>query len=410
MAFPVVTSQWTTGSAGSSHSFTVPAAAEGDLLLAWVVTGGNVTFSGWSSGWSVLYQENVDALSGSAFLLAKKAGVSEPTTLTVSTSTNTKVNALVMKATGWYGDEASAFSNSVAFAVNEYPVAVAAPDPPLLPPNWGADDTEWLALLMSQGINTAPITVPAGYTTLINYVETTSAGASVVGLSRDLNAVSLDPAPFLVVTPRDAVAVTLAIRPASTESAVTITTVSDETLNDGQTGVTVFGTNFGATQGTGKVFISPTNNVANGSRVEQTVNGWGASSINITAVRGALAQSTNMYLFVVNGSGSSNASGHVVQFNPTRKLKVLVHSSAASATGVRGVVFNPPSGGQLTGTEIGEFTGQTFEASLESGQAVLKVLTSAFGGDNLTTSDAPVVLVRNDTNTTGLINATIIEE
>jgi hypothetical protein len=139
-----------------------------------------------------------------------------------------------MKVTGWYGDETSAFSNSVAFVVNEYPVATAAPDPPLLTPNWGADDTGWLALLMSQGINTAPITAPANYTQLVNFVETSTFGSSAVVLNRDLNATSLDPGPFLVVTPRDAVAMTLAIRPAATGSAVTITTVSDTTLNNGQ--------------------------------------------------------------------------------------------------------------------------------------------------------------------------------
>ncbi len=192
---------------------------------------------------------------------------------------------------------------------------------------------------------------------------------------------------------------------------VTISLVSDTTLNSGQTGITLTGSGFGDPQGTGKVYISPTDNIADSNKVEQTVNGWGNTSINITAVRGSLSHSTNLYVFVLKDGGTlSNSTGYIVQFNPDRKLKVLVHSSAAGATSVRGVVFTAPTGGQITGAEIGEFTSKTFEASLESGQAVLKVPIADFGGNSLTTSDTPVVLVRNDTNTTGIIQASIIEE
>jgi hypothetical protein len=91
-----------------------------------------------------------------------------------------------------------------------------------------------------------------------------------------------------------------------------------------------------------------------------------------------------------------------------KKLKVFVQSSAASTSGVAGIVFASSAG--IAGAEIGEFTGKTFEASLESGKAVLKVPVDDFGGSSLTTSDTPVVLVRTTTNTTGIISATIIEE
>jgi hypothetical protein len=193
-------------------------------------------------------------------------------------------------------------------------------------------------------------------------------------------------------------------------SGVTITDAGDETFLNGETGITITGSGFGSSQGSGFVKISPTNSIANGSAVTQTINGWGASSINMTAVRGALAYNTNMYLFVQDTGGLSNASGYVVQFLPDKKLKLLVHSSAASATSIAGVVFAAPTGGAITGAEIGEFTGKTFEASLESGQAVLKVNVVDFGGTALSTGSTPVVLVRNGTNTTGIVNATIIEE
>ena len=91
------------------------------------------------------------------------------------------------------------------------------------------------------------------------------------------------------------------------------------------------------------------------------------------------------------------------------KLKLKTHASAAGVSGVQGVVFNY-SGGSIAGSKIGEFTGATFESSLESGEAVLKVLGSAFGGGSLTTSDTPVALVKNATNTTGLITCTVVDE
>jgi hypothetical protein len=65
---------------------------------------------------------------------------------------------------------------------------------------------------------------------------------------------------------------------------------------------------------------------------------------------------------------------------------------------------------EQAGAEIGEFTNQSFESSTEGGLAILKVPVTAFGGSSLTTSDTPVVLVQTSTHTTGLIEATIIEE
>lgn len=98
----------------------------------------------------------------------------------------------------------------------------------------------------------------------------------------------------------------------------------------------------------------------------------------------------------------------------TRKLKLLAHADAQSKTGVQGVVFEAPTGGNLTGDKIGEFTGRTFEATLESGEAVLKVPVADFGGSALTTSDTPRVEIRYDDSGTikgtAIVPATVIEE
>lgn len=95
----------------------------------------------------------------------------------------------------------------------------------------------------------------------------------------------------------------------------------------------------------------------------------------------------------------------------TIKLKLLAHPSALSATGIAGVVCSAPSGSNITGTtRYGEFTGASFEGSLENGQAVLKVVASSFGGGALTTADYPVALVRNTQATTGFVTCSVVDE
>lgn len=88
-------------------------------------------------------------------------------------------------------------------------------------------------------------------------------------------------------------------------------------------------------------------------------------------------------------------------------LKLLAHSSAASATGVEGVVLN-----STRDTVIGEFSGQAFEASLESGEAVLLIPAADItpDGNSLTTSDTPIVFAYNATDSlVGPASATVIE-
>ena len=192
-------------------------------------------------------------------------------------------------------------------------------------------------------------------------------------------------------------------------SAPTISSVSDTTLDNGQTGIVITGTNFGASQGGGSVIIVTEDDVQGLTFQTQTVTAWGDTEITITAARGSLPTATNLYLFVINDDAESNAAGYVVQFNSNLVLRVATSASAAGATGVAGVVFAEPTGGAITGAEIGEFTGAAFEESLESGRAVLYVPVGDFGGGSLTTSSTPVVLVRNTTHTTGIVPATVVE-
>jgi hypothetical protein len=140
-----------------------------------------------------------------------------------------------------------------------------------------------------------------------------------------------------------------------------------------------------------------------------SINGWGytiqTTATNITGSTAALTTWTE----------SSNRPERAIVISllsagPQKFLKLLAHSSAQSETGIVGVVFQAPSGSDITGAKIGEFTGAAFESTLESGEAVLKVPVSEFGGGSLTTSDTPVALVRNTTDTTGIVACTVIEE
>lgn len=91
----------------------------------------------------------------------------------------------------------------------------------------------------------------------------------------------------------------------------------------------------------------------------------------------------------------------------TTKVKVLAPAAAASAASIEGVVLNA-----ARDTVIGEFTGQTFEAALEGGEAVLKIDVADItpDGSTLTTSDTPLVVAYNTTHSTDLAAATVIEE
>jgi hypothetical protein len=99
-----------------------------------------------------------------------------------------------------------------------------------------------------------------------------------------------------------------------------VSNVTPRKFYDAQTGILVAGTTFGAAQGSGKVWISPSDNVSDGSRVEQTVTAWADTSITITSVRGALSMATQLYLFVVENGGTSNATGYPVEFITSASL------------------------------------------------------------------------------------------
>ncbi|MCE7901257.1 MAG: hypothetical protein DYH20_01055 [Gammaproteobacteria bacterium PRO9] len=129
----------------------------------------------------------------------------------------------------------------------------------------------------------------------------------------------------------------------------TITDAGDEDFLPGETGINITGTNFGAVQGSGKVYLSPTDNASDSGRVEQTVTGWSDTSVVFTCVPGSLARATNLYLFVVNGGGLSNAAGRVVQI-PATGPTISSISKTTFHDGETGIVITGTGFGATPGT------------------------------------------------------------
>lgn len=91
-----------------------------------------------------------------------------------------------------------------------------------------------------------------------------------------------------------------------------ITSLSDTTLSHGQAGVIITGTGFGSNQGSGRVIVSPTNDIEDGAAVDQEVTAWSGTSITFTADLDAFDFGATLYVFVQNDAGDSNAEGEPI--------------------------------------------------------------------------------------------------
>lgn len=115
------------------------------------------------------------------------------------------------------------------------------------------------------------------------------------------------------------VAMSVAIGAAGTEAPsqdVVISSIGGGTIQNGQA-FTIAGSGFLASQGGGKVIVSPTDNKDDEGAIEQTITSWSTGDIQGTGVRSGLSFRTTYYVFVVTDQGDVNANGFEIQFVPT---------------------------------------------------------------------------------------------
>lgn len=92
----------------------------------------------------------------------------------------------------------------------------------------------------------------------------------------------------------------------------------------------------------------------------------------------------------------------------TRYVKIAgIDSSSIGETGVAGIVWEAPSGGDIVGAKVAEFTGKTIVDT--SGDGGLRVSVAELGG-SLAPGDAPRVYLRGATKDTPIFSATVVDE
>lgn len=82
-------------------------------------------------------------------------------------------------------------------------------------------------------------------------------------------------------------------------------------------------------------------------------------------------------------SGETDSVTHNVTSVLVKKAKFIVHSDFQSATNITIDVFQAPGAGALTGARLGAASGINAEATLEGGQAVIKVPATSIGATGL---------------------------
>ncbi len=137
-----------------------------------------------------------------------------------------------------------------------------------------------------------------------------------------------------------------------TSSAPTITDVeTDEDIRDGDTAVTITGTTYEATQGTGKVELASTSDYATATKVTQTIESWADTAIDITTVLGALTPGT-LYMFVTNDSGDRSTGFAVtVRRKIPVRLTASTHITAGGEAITDGLLTAPA--GKTEGADFG---------------------------------------------------------
>jgi hypothetical protein len=186
-------------------------------------------------------------------------------------------------------------------------------------------------------------------------------------------------------------------------AAPTISDVTPSTVTPSSNPV-ITGTNFEATQGTGVVTISPTDDVDDVNAEAQTIGTWGGdTSITLTGVTFPTGTTHNdtLYLFVTNDSGETNASGYALTADFAPNIDT-------------GTITAPTSGGFQVqfNTDIGN--GTAYYVVYDTGSAdptALQIVAGLHGGGVAAIASGSQAVVASGTQTfspavTGLTQGT----
>jgi hypothetical protein len=171
----------------------------------------------------------------------------------------------------------------------------------------------------------------------------------------------------------------------SVQQPVSITNVDgDDSLLVGQLGITITGTGFQTSQGTGKIEVSPNSTYGAGGLVEQTIDTWNSdTSISFDLVRTGLSVGT-LYLYVTNDSGGRDQQTiTLVAVNPTVSTFNGGTQIFGDTTGIAVV------GSDFGAAEVGSAKVELGNASTYAGSGTkVEQTVTTWGGDTSITVSA----------------------
>lgn len=290
MAFPTIGAPTTQSFTAytTSHVVTLPPTTAGRLLLiVWANEEEQTPIT--PAGWTRLFRNQDDM---TLCVYAKIADGSEGGTTIDFVTRSRGIDATVHI---YYASDADYELGGVCVVVSSRASGSSTtPNPPSLTTGWGAVDVTWIAVALAE-ISTFSA-APASYT---DFTTSGSSKARLASAQRDLNAASQDPGTFTASGSNRWYTITIGVR-RQPNPKPTLTNVSPSTFRDAQTGVVLTGTNFQASQGTGRVIMTDgVGDLDQVTVIEQVVTAWADTSITIT-IEGTNFGAGDLYLWVEN--------------------------------------------------------------------------------------------------------------
>lgn len=118
---------------------------------------------------------------------------------------------------------------------------------------------------------------------------------------------------------------------------------TDEEYDDEDTGITITGSGFEATQGTGKVEMGDDADHATANKVEQTVTSWSDTAIDYTADLGTQSPGSK-WIFVTNNSAEKNDPGFAVTVHRAQAFRMIGSANIAVSGENTTVQLTAPAG------------------------------------------------------------------